>query len=165
MRNRWYFILVLLVLIIIQFSEKILFCTMSHDAVKKRLPQYECKFGILTKGLNGKEIFEATTKVPFIVGQRYGWILTTESKVKIIRWTEELILPSSPKTWGITEESHVSSDKTITVTNSKSSVINGEISNFWSIADGDPKGKYQIRLYVEDKFIEEFNFTLVEPKK
>jgi len=36
--------------------------------------------------------------------------------------------------------------------------VDGWISNAWDVAEGNPSGKYIMRIYVEGEFVKEFIF-------
>jgi hypothetical protein len=94
------------------------------------------------------------------VNQPYGWVValkTTQSKIK---WREEFILPSAPATWDNQGGTHtVSPDRTVSVTEREVEPTRGIIFNSWSVAEGDPKGRYVIRLTIENAtpIVFEFN--------
>ena len=39
--------------------------------------------------------------------------------------------------------------------------MNGVIENFWTIAAGDPLGKHQIEVYIDERLIGTFAFEIV----
>jgi hypothetical protein len=39
--------------------------------------------------------------------------------------------------------------------------VNGVIENFWTIAAGDPLGKHQIEVYIDEHLIGTFAFEIV----
>ncbi|MBD2631052.1 hypothetical protein RI030_17945 [Aphanizomenon flos-aquae NRERC-008] len=41
------------------------------------------------------------------------------------------------------------------------SAINGVIENFWTISPGDPLGKHQIEVYIDERLIGTFVFEIV----
>ncbi|MFM6202231.1 MAG: hypothetical protein ACKPE1_24365, partial [Dolichospermum sp.] len=74
-----------------------------------------------------------------------------------------LTLPKTPETW-ITENDQnlsISKDgKTATSTRIQTPV-NGVIENFWTISPGDPLGKHQIQVYIDDRLLATFEFEIV----
>jgi len=119
-------------------------------------------FGII-QNYDGIPKFSSTTNVPCVDGQLYGWIIMAETDKPLIRWREELTVPYPPKTWGDPENEgyfKVSIDGKTSTTEREVDTSRGYIFNFWSIAKGDPKGRYVIKVYVEDKLVETFEFEV-----
>ena len=40
----------------------------------------------------------------------------------------------------------------------------GMIQHAWSVANGDPAGDYEIRLFIEGKLVRTFKFEVAPPK-
>jgi hypothetical protein len=89
----------------------------------------------------------------------------------VVHWREEFILPATPKTWGGNapgkplatndEQSHdLQRHGKVCVTERDVRVHQGVIGNFWSVAQGDPRGKYEMRVSVEGKFVKSFVFEV-----
>ena len=132
----------------------------------------ECKavsgeFGILDK----QSKFTATAVVPFKIGQTYGWRIKVEPENSLVHWKEEFVLPGVPKTWGGHDGAHkltpedtswqeVQPGGKTCVTERDSTAIGGVIFNYWSVATGDPRGKYQIRVFIEGKLFKTFSFQV-----
>jgi hypothetical protein len=122
-------------------------------------------FGILQKDTEGKETFVRTDIVPLVENQTYGWIIRLKTGLKV-KWKEEFILPAPPETWGEAENDgahRISGDRKVSVTEREVLVKDGTISNFWSVAPGDPVGQYVIRVYVNGALVESFRFKCVAP--
>src|SRR5688500_13219016 len=60
----------------------------------------KAEFGVIVTGG-----FQATTKVPFKDGQSFGWVSQLDTKRDVVKWREELRLPSAPQTWQADENS------------------------------------------------------------
>ena len=72
----------------------------------------------------------------------------------------ETELPSRPATWGKPEQGHdlvISKDGR---TASLSSMVPTEklIENISGVAPGDPKGEYQIRVFIREQLVKTFKF-------
>jgi hypothetical protein len=112
--------------------------------------------------------FEETTKVPYVIDQAYGWRMEVTPPDAVVHWKEEFILPNAPKTWGdksaeATQTSNardVQNGGKMCVTEKDVRARDGLIGNFWSVAKGDPHGKYELRVSVEGKFVKSFLFEL-----
>jgi len=123
-------------------------------------------FGILVKDAEGKERFVETDIVPLVENQAYGWIIRLGRGFDKVKWREEFTLPAAPKTWGTTETEgtrEISTDKKISVTEKETLVREGRIFNFWSVAAGDPIGKYVIRVFIDNSLVATFHFKVVKP--
>jgi hypothetical protein len=77
-----------------------------------------------------------------------------------VTWKEEFILPAPAIVWEGEEkkEVHVSSDRKVAIKEMTVSPEDGWISNGWGVAEGDPSGKYVMKIYVEGQFVKEFVF-------
>ncbi len=105
--------------------------------------------------------FTETSKVPLETGQAYGWKLKLKQlqpNAKI-KWKEEFILPAAPKKWG-GEDTNVSKDKTTNVTEREVEPTNGWIGHAWDVAEGDPPGKYVMKIYINDVLMKTFKFQV-----
>ncbi len=105
--------------------------------------------------------FTETKVVPLKVGQSYGWKmklsqLKPDAKVK---WKEEFTLPAAPKRWGNTP-AVVSKEKTTNVMEKEDVPMNGWIGNAWSVAEGDPPGKYLMKIYINENLVKTFKFQV-----
>ncbi len=119
-------------------------------------------FGLVNPPESGKPAFISTKEVPMIENQGYGWIIHLQTKKPKIRWREEFTLPAAPTTWGDREaQKHsISEDKKVSVLEREVEPEDGLIFNFWSIAAGDPKGRYVIRVIIEDTLERVFEFEV-----
>jgi hypothetical protein len=101
---------------------------------------------------NGVTVFKPSKKVPMSLEQSYGWVVTLKTSQSKVKWREEFTLPSAPEIWGKPPEGTqtLSKDRTVSVTERVVEPNHGVITNMWSVADSDPKGKYVIRLTVEN---------------
>ncbi len=121
-------------------------------------------FGIVTSfNYNQIPIIVPSKEIPLISGQSYGWIIELKTNKPNIKWREEFTLPVKPSTWG--DEPTIGSR--IITNNGKTSLIeqetygtNGIIFHSWSVAKGDPKGIYAIRVFSENKLIGSFEFNV-----
>ena len=120
-------------------------------------------FNLVFKDADGKVRFEETTVVPYKVGQLFQWDIDVYSNLKTIAYKEESQLPRAPKKWRLdgresTIASSVSKDgKTATVHQESR---DGHLAGAWVLVKNDPKGKYQIRVYAEDRLIHTFHFEV-----
>ena len=119
------------------------------------------EFGLFNMGKDGKFVFVPSKAVPLKFLQGYGWEVTLKTTKPKVKWREELTLPSAPAIWGKLPEEKIviSTDRKVSVTEREEEPARGVISNGWAVAVGDPKGKYLIRLTIEDAspIVFEFN--------
>lgn len=132
-------------------------------AINKQLVVNKTEFGIKIINSSGKGNFLPTTTIPLKEGDAYGWRIKLDKYPRKIQWREVLTLPKTPETW-ITENDQnlsISKDgKTATSTRIQTPV-NGVIENFWTISPGDPLGKHQIQVYIDDRLLATFEFEIV----
>ena len=137
--------------------------SVSLASTEKAIPPSQFKvlkaeFGVIVPGG-----FQPTTKVPFKEGQSFGWVIELDTKRDTVKWREELRLPSAPQSWQADEQSGkhtVSSDRRTSILEREVKVENGVIFNFWSIAPGDPKGRYTLRVMLEGMLVSSFEFDV-----
>src|SRR6266705_1548702 len=94
----------------------------------------------------------ATRQVPLIVGEAYGWLIAIKTKKPTITWREEFELPRAPEIWGSDEGKTVytlSKDRRLAVTESEVDTATGVIAHSWSVAPGDPTGRYVTRVFID----------------
>jgi hypothetical protein len=145
--------------------------TVTHAAIgpvtgKPTIPEdriISAEFGLFNPPDSGKEPFVATRMVPLTENQGYGWVILLETRKPKIRWREEFTLPSAPSTWGnaVSDGSHVvCSDGRVSVLEREVEPEQGLISNSWTVAPGDPKGRYVIRVIIEGTLERVFEFDV-----
>jgi hypothetical protein len=124
----------------------------------------QADFGAFDVSDPGEPSFFPTTAVPHRVDQKYGWIVylrTTKTKVK---WREEFTLPASPETWGldgVPGRNSISADRRTSITENEEELGPlGVILNIWQVERGDPRGRYVIRLIIEDRLERTFEFDV-----
>lgn len=132
------------------------------DPARSEVVIVRTDFGVVNLPESGKPTFVSTKEVPMIENQGYGWIIQLETKKPRIRWREEFTLPSAPATWGDreTQKNSISGDGRVSVIEREVEPEDGLISNFWSVAPGDPKGRYVIRVIIEDTLERVFEFEV-----
>lgn len=120
-------------------------------------------FGLFNFSDPSKPAFVPAIVVPLVPNQAYGWIIRLRTDKSKIKWREEFTLPVKPATWGDAEPlgtRSVSNDGRTSVTEREVSPERGVIFNSWTVAPGDPKGRYVIRVFVEDSLAKTFEFEV-----
>jgi hypothetical protein len=88
--------------------------------------------------------------VPFI---SVSLILLSKKSLFII--LKDSSYPENNKNFSISKDGKTAtSTRTVTP-------VNGVIENFWTIAAGDPLGKHQIEVYIDERLIGTFAFEIV----
>lgn len=123
-------------------------------------------FGITRERDDSAPEFVETRVVPYAPGQLYGWSLALRTGRDRVRVREELMLPARPATWGRAATSPLAT----TSADGRRVVVEEETelrraTRFWSIDKGDPRGLYELRLYVEDVLVGEATFIVGEPRR
>ena len=135
----------------------------SNSITNQQIVVNKTEFGVRIINSSGKVNFFPTTTVPLKEGDAYGWRITLDKYSGKVQWREVLTLPKPPETW-ITENREnlsISKDgKTATSTRIQTPV-NGVIENFWTISPGDPLGKHQIEVYINERLLATFEFEIV----
>ncbi|MBA4274927.1 MAG: hypothetical protein C0436_04670 [Alphaproteobacteria bacterium] len=123
----------------------------------------DAMFGIINQTESGNTRFTPTTKVPHVVNQEYGWVIMLQTSKPTVHWKETFTLPSAPVIWKVpqTLKHSLSKDKKTSWMEKDASLADGPfIFNNWSVAEGDPKGHYKIRVTIDNKIEREFNFEV-----
>ncbi len=119
-------------------------------------------FGLFQVDANSQASFHATSVVPLIEKQSYGWVMRVKTDKATVHYREEFTLPAAPKTWG-TESSpdiRVRGDQLTSVTERDVEPKNGVILNVWNVAAGDPSGHYVIKVTVDGAAVRQFDFDV-----
>lgn len=140
----------------------------SPPGAKKVIPESEFEIVrselVLVHGMESSEPrFEATKKVPLKPGTSFGWVVELRTQKPKIKWREVFTLPTAPRTWGPTEQEdkrRISEDKKVSVIEREVVPERGLIFNFWTIAEGDPAGRYLIRVFIEGVQAATFEFDV-----
>ncbi len=121
-------------------------------------------FGLFNGYGTDNEEFVSTKTVPLVPGQSFGWVMELSNNKSKVHWREELILPAAPQTWSIENTDkgsyRISDDKRISVMEREVEPTNGVISNVWEIMSGDPKGHYTIRVIVDGRIEQVYEFEV-----
>lgn len=122
------------------------------------------EFGLFDVSQHGERAFVPTTAVPYREDQKYGWIVYLRTTKPKIKWREEFTLPASPVTWGVDDvpgRNSISADRRTSITeNEEEPGPLGVILNVWQVEPGDPRGRYVIRLIIEDRLERTFEFEV-----
>jgi len=119
------------------------------------------EFGLFGKSESGRLVFQSSNTIPLKEGQGYGWFIELRTTKPSIKWREEFILPAAPETLGVagsTARHSISVDRKTITTEREVTPQSGLISNVWTVAAGDPKGRHLIRVYVEGRLARSFEF-------
>jgi hypothetical protein len=132
----------------------------------KKITVSNAEFGLKRVDSKGNVTIFRTTRVPLQQGNAYGWRIKLKDYQGEVKWREVLHLPKPPETWGTDngEDFSISADGTTSITRRTQSAPGGVIGNFWTIAPGDPLGKYRIDIYIDDRLIGTFEFEVIAVK-
>jgi hypothetical protein len=120
-------------------------------------------FGLINPPNSGNPTFVPTKVVPLVPNQAYGWVILLRTDKPKIKWREEFTLPAKPITWGQPESlgsRSISTDGRVSITEREVAPDRGAIFNSWTVAPGDPKGRYVIRVFVEGSLARVFEFDV-----
>ena len=143
--------------------------TINYDQpiINQQIVVNKSEFGVKIVNPEGKVNFFPTTTIPLKEGDAYGWRITLDNyqgniKGKV-KWREVLTLPQAPETWTTENNKNFSISKDGKTATSTRTVtpVNGVIENFWIISPGDPLGKHQIEVYIDENLIGTFAFEIV----
>ncbi|MEH2192806.1 MAG: hypothetical protein V7K98_09205 [Nostoc sp.] len=132
----------------------------------KNITVSNSEFGLKRIDSEGNVRILRTIRVPLQQGNVYGWRIKLKDYQGEVKWREVLHLPKPPETWGTDngEDFSISADGTTSITRRTQPAPDGVIENFWTIAPGDPVGKYRIEVYIDDRLIGTFEFEVIPLK-
>ena len=125
--------------------------------------ELQAQFGLFVPDAAGNTSFVETRSIPNTAGQSFGWIIEVGAVSDPIWWTEQLMLPEAPASWGELDSQanvSISRDRRTITTRDESEVIDGLIYNMWEVIEGDPSGQYSIRVTLSDGRSTEFLFAV-----
>lgn len=108
----------------------------------------------------------ATTRIPFEPGiSCYRWVLRVKPGKQVVPLREILTLPAPAAHWGGVDgdpesATSLTSDRSVGTTSLLDSIDDGELSNRWCVAEGDPEGAYSIEVHTGDRLLHRFEFTV-----
>lgn len=121
---------------------------------------------------DGKSETQASLVVPFLPGQAcYYWYLQTAEKGVEVTYTERLVLPRPPASFGdlsVVDEgalgpTTIEDDGRTAVTVRRDMTDQGWFGHGWCIVEGDPLGPSRIEVLIEGELVRAFDFTVVAP--
>ncbi|MTJ14002.1 hypothetical protein FJR11_15715 [Anabaena sp. UHCC 0187] len=121
------------------------------------------EFGVRIINSEGKVNFFPTTTVPLKQGDAYGWKIKLDNYQGKVKWREVLTLPQAPETWTTQDNKNfsISADGKTAISKRIETPVNGVIENFWTVSPGDPLGKHQVKVYIDERLIATFDFEIV----
>lgn len=118
-------------------------------------------FGTYSKGLIGQPRLTPTRLVDSSKDKVYGWAIWVKTDKPKVHFREVITLPSAVKgPWPSDAFTKVNPTRTGAVTDKDVAPKDGVVSNLWSVAPDDPKGKYQIRVSVDGQPEKVFDFEV-----
>ncbi|MBX9686343.1 MAG: hypothetical protein K2X27_06545 [Candidatus Obscuribacterales bacterium] len=102
--------------------------------------------------------------IPNLPGVQYAWKIRLKSKQPVFV-REEFTLPEAPSTWKIKEgeaSSQLLKGGEQCVLESFQSTDDGWLGHSWTASNGDPAGKYEIRILLNGKLAHVFTFNVGE---
>ena len=118
------------------------------------------EFGTYTKGLIGQPKLTPTRVVESGKDKVYGWAIWVKTDKPKVHFHEVITLPSPVKVWPSDAFTKVNATRTGAVTDKDVAPKDGVVSNLWSVAPDDPKGRYQIRVSIDGQPDKVFDFEV-----
>lgn len=116
-------------------------------------------FGVeMPAGDEGGSFFVETDRIPLVTGATFGWRVRLNDGASRVRLREELELPAAPRIWRHTDDTFITADRTTAVTDRVARPVDGWLENSWAFTDGDPEGRYTLRIYLDDELVKTFDF-------
>ena len=122
----------------------------------------ESFFEITYQAPDGGWYSEKTDRFPNKTGTQSGWSIHLHTDKAEVTWKEELILPAPAVILSGDEEEKssfwVDSEKRVAIIKRTVAPDRGWIGHSWEVVEGDPSGRYRIKVYVDGAFVKEFVF-------
>jgi hypothetical protein len=137
------------------------------DGAANRNSRSGIEFGVWVPEAGGDLHFVATTEVPYVEDQPFGWRVKGRRPTVPVKWVETIHLPAAPRSWeGIAESSNItiSGDGRSATTFGQSLPIDEFVGNVWYVSVGDPMGAYEISIELEDGRKASFRFRMVKAR-
>lgn len=121
----------------------------------------------LTDGRGGLQVLGSKI-VPLVPNLAcYGWRIRVLDIQGTVKMREVFTLPKEPDYWGgETDEfgtNRIVGDRRTSITERFEVLRDGWVANSWCVAEGDPEGRYTMEVFINDVFIERFDFLVREP--
>lgn len=100
----------------------------------------------------------ATQVVPLEPGQEFGWRVAVDDE-GIHSWREVLITPAAPREW-IGSDLTVSGCGRVGITERTEVAYDGILEHAWTVTEGDPAGPHEMHVYVDERLVQIFRFTM-----
>jgi hypothetical protein len=134
------------------------------EEVGRNVYLVSAEFGLIEQDNSGAVTIKAVDKIPLTPGQLYGWRLKFRTKRQSLFLREEVQMPVAPKSWSNSipdAEFKVSADGRTGITKADAVLVDGALMNAWAVAEGDPAGLYEIRLFIDGRLVRTFRFEAV----
>ena len=135
--------------------------------VKRELPPRKFRVELVEQGMFDEvhQEFTLTDKVPLAAEQSYGVRLYVHGGGGSLPVRTELTLPSPPKTWGSEEEVKrlKISDDGRTASYADRLPTDELVRESWTVAEGDPAGDYELKIFLRDELVKTFVFHVQPP--
>ena len=123
---------------------------------------------------DGADMPVESPRVPYRPGSScYEWVIEVRPENRTLAVREVFELPGAARSWGgvdfdadaVAPENDaltvVNGDRSTGVTEFTDSLDDGVISHGWCVAEGDPTGAHRIRVFIGDRLLQEFRFSVV----
>jgi hypothetical protein len=122
------------------------------------------RFGVLESEAGGGEHFRPVTELSPQEGVNYGWIVDVETTRPTLHWQERLRLPEREDDWGDALDDPditLSEDGRSAYSTGSDLVEDGKLQRFyWSLAQGDPAGTYEMDVAIEGYAVAHLEFRV-----
>lgn len=124
-------------------------------------------FGVVTDrtGLIKQWKLHPVVVVPNLPGVQYAWKLKCKNSNPVFV-REEFTLPEAPSTWKIKQDeasTELTKGGQQCILESFQPTDEGWLGHSWTVSQGDPAGRYEIKLWVNGVFAHQFIFNVGEP--
>ena len=122
------------------------------------------EFGIFDASNPKEIIFQPTTLVPHVEGQRYGWAIEVRTKKRSLSVREEYLLPTQATQAGPTGDLQggmtIPLPRRNQVSQRQLVPVGGMLYGEWSVGPAEPAGKRHLQVIVEGEIAGSFEYEV-----
>jgi hypothetical protein len=140
------------------------FAAYTKDSNDPKVQIVRAEFGVFGSGDDGVQIFEPASVVPHKVGQRYGWVIDVQTRVRSLSVREEYVLPISggdPDAMDLLNGSIlIRIPRRNQVSQRQLVPVEGRIYGEWALGPDEPAGRRNLQVIIENQAIANFEFEV-----
>jgi hypothetical protein len=103
--------------------------------------------------------------VPLTAGQIFGWVLKVQTTRREVTLEEVFRLPERGQSWSVDQDRTTISDDGLSATTASQLPVWDFLYNLWTMEAGDPAGKHEFSLSIDDVKIADLPLEVKKPSR